>query len=171
MFRILTLAGALALGGAAGDAFAQRGTGEATGVARSGAYEVRGLAGEIVDTKVGACASTTGRALEGAHLVVALPDGQEADVHLGPTFAEGVSRILDAADAGDEVEAQVFRTDAMPFGAFAAVTVVLDGRTFELRDDNLRPAWARGAGGGRGTGGGGAGGPAGRCWWELPAGD
>jgi len=178
MSRMLSVVSVLALLGAGGDALAQRGTGEATGVARDRAYEVGGLTGEITDTKVGACASTTGRALEGAHLIVALPDGQDADVHLGPTSADVVSRIVAAADTGDEVTAEVFRTDAMPFGAFAAVTVTLDGETYRLRDDSLRPSWASaaprggGAGGGRGSSAGGGDGPGpggGRCWWDLPS--
>ena len=158
-------------------AAAQRGMGEPSGVARGGAVDLGGLAGAITDTKVGACANTTGRAVEGAHLVVALPDGQDADLHLGPTTADVVGDILDAAEPGAEVEAEVFRTDAMPFGTFAAVTVTIGDETWRLRDDGLRPSWAAGAqrGAGRGTGagaGGGGAGPAagGRCWWDLPSG-
>jgi hypothetical protein len=170
-------------------AAAQRGMGEPSGVARGGAVDVGGLAGEITDTKVGACANTTGRAVEGAHLLVALPDGQDAEVHLGPTTADVVGRILDAAEPGAEVAAEVFRTDAMPFGTFAAVTVTIGDETWRLRDDGLRPSWAAGAqrgrgagagagagpgrggaGGGAGAAGGGGAGPAagGRCWWDLP---
>jgi hypothetical protein len=85
---------------------------------------------------------------------------------------EAVDGILAAAEVGDAVEARVFRTDAMPAGAFAAVTVTLDDGTFRLRDSNLRPDWARGpAGGGAGRGGAAGRGPGGgRCWWELPNG-
>lgn len=187
MFTVATLTLALLLAGTSDLALAQRGTGEPAGVARDAAYDVRGLAGRLEDVKVGACASTTGRAVEGAHLRVAMPDGQTADVHLGPADADVVGRIVDAADTGDEVAAEVFRTDAMPFGAFAAVTVTLDDATFRLRDEALRPVWATadargpaadGRGRGRGTGQGGGqqagagraeGGP-GRCWWDVPAG-
>lgn len=192
MSKIAILTLALSLVGAGDVALAQRGTGDPAGVARDAAYDVRGLAGRIDGVEVGACANTTGRSVEGAHLLVAMPDGQTADVHLGPTDAEVVGRILDTADTGDEITAQVFRTDAMPFGAFAAVTVTVDDETFRLRGDDLRPAWAMGGAGARGPGAGGQargpgmgradggpqagagagradGGP-GRCWWDVPAG-
>jgi hypothetical protein len=146
-------------------AAAQRGTGEGTGVARDVAENVHGIAGRLIETVVGTCEATTGRAVEGAHLVLALPDGQEAEVHLGPLAA--VEGLLAAADIGDEVRADVFRTDAMPPGAFAAVTVTIDGESFRLRGDDLRPTWTAGRGGVAGAGAGQAADGAGRCWWDL----
>jgi len=146
-------------------AAAQRGTGEGTGVARDMVEDVGAIAGRLTETVVGTCEATTGRAVEGVHLILALPDGQEAEVHLGPLAA--VEGLLAAADTGDEVRADVFRTDAMPPGAFAAVTVTIDGETFRLRGDDLRPTWAAGRGGGAGGGAGRAVDGAGRCWWDL----
>jgi hypothetical protein len=160
----------------AAPALAQRGTGASTGVARQGLHEVRGIAGVLEDTEVGTCTNTTGRAVDGAHLILALPDGQSANIHLGPRAA--VEDLLAAAAPGAEVTAEVFRTDAMPVGAFAAVTVTIGAETWRLRDDGLRPNWAMGAGRGGGTGAGrgagGGGGPAagsGRCWWDVPSGN
>ncbi len=169
MFRTVILAAALALAAGGGTAWAQRGMGESDGVAPDVTYDPRGLLGEIASIEVGACESTTGRAVEGAHLVVAMPDGQDANVHLGPTFAESVSGVLEVADVGDEIRAEVFRTDVMPMGTFAAVTVTVDGQRFRLRGDDLRPEWAlgpgrAGAGQGRAAGPGGRSGP---CWWDL----
>jgi uncharacterized membrane protein YgcG len=184
MLRTVILAAALALAAGGGTASAQRGMGESEGVAPDVTYDPRGLRGEIAAIEVGACANTTGRAVEGAHLIVAMPDGQDANVHLGPTRAESVGRVLDAVEVGDEVRAEVFRTDVMPFGTFAAVTVTVDGETVRLRAPNLRPDWAMGPGGagagrgdGRGAaardgsdGGGGRAGGGGRCWWDVPTG-
>jgi hypothetical protein len=169
MLRTVILAAALALAAGGGTASAQRGMGESEGVAPDVTYDPRGLLGEIAAIEVGACESTTGRAVEGAHLVVAMPDGQDADVHLGPTFADSVAGVLEVADVGDEVRAEVFRTEPMPFGAFVAVTVTVDEQSFRLRGDDLRPEWARGPGGAgtgqrRATGAGSGGGP---CWWDL----
>jgi len=163
--RLLAILATVAAMVALAPAAAQRGMGEATGVARDAPYDVRGIAGRLEETVVGTCEATTGRAVEGAHLVLALPDGQTAEVHLGPRGA--VEELLAAADAGDEVRAEVFRTEAMPFGAFAAVTVTVDGQTFRLRGDDLRPTWAANRGAAAGDGAGRAADGAGRCWWDL----
>ena len=146
-------------------AVARRDTGDDTGVARDVRGDVRGIAGRLEETVIGTCAATTGRAVEGVHLVLALADGQRAEVHLGPCGA--IEELLAAVDAGDEVRAEIFRTDAMPLGAFAAVTVTVEGETIRLRGDDLRPRWAarRGAEAGGGAARAAAGGA--RCWWDL----
>lgn len=163
---------ALALVVASAGASAQRGMGESAGVAQGAAPDRSALRGEISEVIVETCAQTTGRYREGVHVVVAMPDGQTANVHLGP--ASEVQDVLDAAAVGDEVTAEVFQTDAMPFGAFVAVTVTIDGETFRLRGDDLRPRWAVGPGGGQGRAAGGGQGQGGQgrtgggCWWNAP---
>ena len=152
-------------------AWAQRGTGDPTGIARRPPLDVIAIAGTVNDAEIGRCASTTGRAAVGAHLRVQVGDGRVLDVHLGPLGA--VERLLEEVPDGTAVTADVFRTDAMPADAYVAVTVTAGGEAHQLRDPlTLRPSWAVGPGGGHG------GGtrrtwqtPAPRdCWWVEPEG-
>jgi hypothetical protein len=79
-----------------------------------------------------------------------------------------VSDVLDVAEPGTAVRGRIFRTDAMPFGAFVAVTVTIGESTYRLRGENLQPTWASATGRG-GPAGGGAARDDRRCWWDLPS--
>ncbi|MFL9824659.1 hypothetical protein [Rhodoplanes sp. SY1] len=139
--------GALIVAVAAGSAFAQKGTGEATGIARRAEKPpIVTLAGTVTDTKIGPCKLTTGRASEGAHLIVRTGD-KTINLHLGPSAA--VADVLKAAPVGRSITVDGFRTDRMPADAYVAKSVKVDDRTFTLRDDSLRPTWAAGRGRGR----------------------
>lgn len=165
---------------------AQKGTGEPTGVARkAGAPAVETMSGVVQDIDVGSCERSTGRSLQGVHLVVGLDAGAPINLHLGPAAA--LEDLLDRLSVGERIGFEAFRTDAMPPDAWVAKSVRVNDETFELRDDNLRPSWAigpTGGGGGAGTGGMGPGGMGmgsgrgpgqgqgrgagqggGACWW------
>jgi hypothetical protein len=156
-------------------AAAQKGAGEATGVARQAVKPpIETMSGTIKEIKVGPCERTTGRSLEGAHLIVQAADGKTINLHLGPTAA--LEDVLDQLSAGQQISFEAFRTDAMPPDAYVAKTLRTGDTTFALRDDTLRPNWAIAAQGGRGSGPGmgggrgqgpgrGAGSGGGGCYW------
>jgi hypothetical protein len=154
-------------------AAAQKGTGEPTGVARQAVKPpIETMSGNIKDIKTGPCERTTGRSLEGEHLIVQAEAGKTINLHLGPAAA--LEDVLDQLSAGQQITFEAFRTDAMPQDAYVAKSLKAGDATFDLRDDSLRPNWAIAARGGRGGGTGmGAGrgqgrgpGPGGgACYW------
>ncbi len=156
-------------------AAAQKGTGEPTGVARQAVKPpIETMSGTIKDIKVGPCERTTGRSLQGVHLIVQATDGKTINLHLGPAAA--LEDVLDQLSAGQQITFEAFRTDVMPQDAYVAKSLKAGDTAFGLRDDNLRPNWAIAAQGGRGGGpgmGGGRGqrpvrgpGPgSGGCYW------
>ena len=149
-------------------AAAQKGMGEPTGVAREVVKPpVETMSGAIKAIDKGPCKRTTGRSMEGVHLIVQAQGGQTINLHLGPTAA--LDDMLDHLSAGEQITFEAFRTDAMPQDAYVAKSLTAGGQTFELRDDALRPNWAIGGrGGGQGMGGGrgqGMGAEGGGCYW------
>jgi len=139
-------------------AWAQKGTGEETGVARAGELPaVRAMSGTIQGIEIGACEKTTGRSPMGAHLGVET-EGGVVNLHLGPVSA--VDHVLEQLSIGQAIGFQAFRTEALAEDAWIAKSLEVDGKRIVLRDDGLRPAWAYGRGGGGGRRGGGPG----RCW-------
>jgi hypothetical protein len=144
-------------------AAAQKGTGEPAGVARQALNSpIEALSGTIKDIKVGRCEKTTGRSLEGAHLIVQTPDAKLINLHLGPTFA--LREELRQLSVGQDISFEAFRTSRMPKDAYIAKSVKSGDKTFTLRNASLRPKWAGGGRGwrrGRGLGRGGGS----RCWW------
>ncbi len=156
-------------------AAAQKGMGEATGMARQTVKPpIETMSGTIKDIKIGPCERTTGRSLEGAHLIVQATDGKTINLHLGPTGA--LEDVLDQLSVGQQISFEAFRTEAMPQDAYVAKSLKAGDTAFELRDDNLRPNWAIAGQGGRGGGPGmggargqgpgrGAGPGGGGCYW------
>ena len=154
-------------------AAAQKGMGEPTGVARQAVKPpIETMSGTIKDIKVAPCERTTGRSLEGVHLIVQTEQGKTVNLHLGPSAA--LEDVLDQLSAGQQITFEAFRTDAMPQDAYVAKSLKIGDTAFELRDDNLRPKWAiaaqggrggPGMGGGRGQGQGRGAGPGGGCYW------
>mgnify|MGYP000052318024 CR=1 FL=1 len=129
---------------------AQKGTGEATGLA--GPVTHAEIAGTVTGTKTGRCAMTTGRAMVGSHVILDSPDHGTVNLHLGPATA--VRGLVDALRPGTRVTADAFRTERLPANAYVAQTVTVAGTTYALRDAALRPAWRmrpEGAGGERRT--------------------
>jgi hypothetical protein len=132
-------------------AAAQKGTGEPTGVARQAVKPpIETMSGTIKEIKTGPCERTTGRSLEGVHLIVQAADGKTINLHLGPTAA--LEDVLDQLAVGQQITFKGFRTDPMPPDAYVAKSLNAGDTAFELRDENLRPKWAITAQGGRGGG-------------------
>ena len=162
---LLLSAAAIALTAIGSPVLAQRGTGDQEGIVRSGvAVEPAAIAGTVTDVMQTQCAETTGRSPVGVHLMVDTADGETVNLHLGPLTA--MDDVLAAVQEGDAIQAEAFRTDALPADNYVARALMADGQTFTLRDDDLRPVWAGdmgqrtgvGRGSGRGQGGGGQGG-------------
>ena len=145
-------------------AMAQKGMGEPGGVARQAEKPpVESLSGTIKDIKTGRCERTTGRSVEGVHLIVQAPDNRTINLHLGP--ASALADTIQKLSPEETITFEAFRTDRMPKDAYVAKSLTAGGKTFALRSDSLRPKWAsrgRGMGGGRGMG---AGFGQGSCYW------
>lgn len=133
----------------------QRGRGDTVGIARQGVRpEVTRIAGELIEIKTGRCEATTGRAAIGTHLILQSESGKKLNLHLGP--ANSVEKIVAGLKIGQQVAADVFRTEKHVEGDYVAVRLLLDEKSVSLRDDSLRPTWANGGQrrGGRGRGNG-----------------
>lgn len=132
-------------------AYAQKGMGDQTGVARQGLRPpLVQLSGKVLSVETHPCEKTTGHALMGAHLTVAGADGKQYNLHLGPAGA--VAPITESLPPGSRVEVVAFRTSQMPENQYVATTLRLEaGNVLVLRDSNLRPFWSGqgGLGGGR----------------------
>lgn len=146
-FATATLALAVAVSGnwlAAGSAWAQRGVGDPSGVARAAVrpplVEIEGV---ILGIETGPCQNTTGRGRIGTHLIVETPDQEQVNLHLGWAQAVIVEKLVAHLSAGDPIQATAFRTKRMPEGAYVAQRVeTKSGAAFVLRDERLRPVWA-----------------------------
>ena len=146
------MAGGLLWGVFAPSAHAQRGMGDPVGVARQAVKpEVISLSGEVLAVKTGPCEKTTGRADVGSHVFLKTPKGEKVNIHLGPAAA--VDYLVERLPVGKKVTADVFRTAKMPTSHYVAQSLTFDGTTIRLRDEGLRPFWARGSGVSRGRGG------------------
>jgi hypothetical protein len=124
-------------------AYAQRGTGESTGVARQATLpELTEVAGTIQEVRDAPCESTTGGATRGTHLLLATEDGRVLNVHLGPSASVGFA--VNQLNTGQSIVASVFRTEKLADENFVAKSLTVDSRKITLRDDTLRPVWAGG---------------------------
>ncbi|HEY3392346.1 MAG TPA: hypothetical protein VGK58_06550, partial [Lacipirellulaceae bacterium] len=124
---------------------AQRGTGELQGIARQADKPaVETIAGTLKQIKTDPCAQTTGRSPIGTHLILE-GENKTYNVHLGP--ASEVGDVVGMVRVDDTVEATVFRTPRLPENQYVAVSVKLGDKEIVLRDDSLRPRWARTSGG------------------------
>jgi hypothetical protein len=122
--------------------FAQRGVGDAEGVARQlPPPELLTLEGEVISIEIHPCEQTTGSSDLGAHVLVQA-ENTELNIHLGPAGA--VQHITDLLVPGDFVVVSGFRTEKMLEGHYAAQTISFNGQTFQLRNEYLRPVWAGG---------------------------
>ena len=152
MRHVVTLAAVIVslFGVAAPTAHAQRGVGDLTGVAQQPVKpEVVSLSGKIVEVKTGPCESTTGRSLSGTHLILETAEKQQLNVHLGP--AEAVAATIAKLSVGQQLVVRAFRTEKMKEKHYVAQSLTFGKNKVELRDENLRPAWAGRNAGPRGT--------------------
>ena len=106
----------------AAPAMAQKGMDEPTGVARQTVKPaIETMSGTIKDIKTGPCERTTGRSLQGVHLIVQADSGKTINLHLGPDAA--LEEIIDQLSAG-------------PHGRHAAGRLrgqVFEGRGYDIR--------------------------------------
>jgi len=129
----------------AAPAHAQKGMGEQTGAGRESVKpEVVSLSGKVQAVETGPCENTTGPADVGAHFLLKTPKGKKLNIHLGPAAA--VDYVVEQLAVGKKVTVQAFRTAKMPANHYVSQSVTLDGTTIRLRDEGLRPLWARGRG-------------------------
>jgi hypothetical protein len=139
-------------------AYAQRGMGDSTGLARQAVKpELVSLAGKLLAVETQPCDKTTGGGRVGTHIVLETKQGEKLNIHLG--WARAVEDIARRLTLGKKIEVMAFRTDKMPAGHFVAQSLRFEKRTVQLREQNLRPLWAGGGrgwrvGGGRGWRGG-----------------
>ncbi len=130
------------IAGTAGVAPAQRGRGEAQGVARKGLKaELVPLSGKVLAVKKGPCEMTTGRATMGTHVVLETGEGTEWNIHLGP--AEAVEELADLLARGTRITVRGFQADKLPEKHYVAQVVTIGERSFRLRDEKLRPVWGQ----------------------------
>lgn len=147
-------------------AFAQRGVGDAQGVAQQATKpEVVSLSGKVLKVETAPCEMTTGRSLLGTHFVLKTRDKKKINIHLGPAGA--VEFVTKKLSQGQKVQVAAFRTDKMKEGHYVARTIAFGSQTVELRDETLRPVWAGrgGPGWGRGRGRGAGYGRGRRAGW------
>lgn len=133
-------------------ACAQKGMGDPTGVARQAVKpKVVSLSGKVVAVETGPCEKGTGWGYVGTHFLLKAPKGKKLNIHLGP--AETVDYVAEQLPVGTKVTVDAFRTTKMPKNHYVAQSLALDGTTIQLRDENLRPLWARSNNALRGRGG------------------
>ena len=123
-------------------AMAQKGNGRA-GRRRPGGCETSRESfcpGPSRISKRGPCERTTGRSIEGVHLIVQSQDNKAINLHLGP--ASALADVIEKLSPGQEITFEAFRTDRMPKDAYVAKSLTAGGKTFALRNDSLRPKWA-----------------------------
>ena len=120
---------------------AQRGVGDAVGIARQGSQaNLITIEGTLKAIKTGPCENTTGRAMTGTHLIISVDDGV-ANVHLGPT--KETQAIVKQLKDGQLLVVEAFRADKHPAGHYVATRIKLAGKFVALRDNSLRPSWAQ----------------------------
>lgn len=136
-FGIVTMTLMLAHG-----AHAQRGQGEAVGLARQGAKpELVEISGTLVKVETGPCGRTTGRSVVGTHLFIEQEGGVLINLHIGA--ADAVQPFVDTLEKGQPLEAVAFRTDLMDERHYVAKTLRSGEETLEVRHEDLSPFWAQ----------------------------
>ena len=132
---------------APGQALAQRGMGDPTGIGQQSVKPtLTTLSGTLVEIKTEPCEKTTGPSLLGTHLIVRDESGAVYNVHLGPTAI--VASTVQQLTVGQPLSLKAFRTAKMPAQHYVAQRIAFGKKEFTLRDATLRPVWA-GPDGGR----------------------
>ena len=123
-------------------AYAQKGMGDYTGIAREPIKPpITRLSGIVHEIRTHPCEHTTGKAEIGTHLILKSSQNQEFNIHLGPATA--VADIVKQLAVGKEIEVFGFHTEKMPSNHYVAKQLVIGGRSIDLRDASLRPFWAK----------------------------
>ena len=88
-------------------AYAQKGVGDSTGIARQAVKpEVVSLSGKLIEIRTGLCESSTGLSPVGTHIILETADGKKLNVHLGPAVA--VADMVAKLTVGHEVAVKAF---------------------------------------------------------------
>ncbi|MDZ7717878.1 MAG: hypothetical protein U5K72_03535 [Balneolaceae bacterium] len=121
---------------------AQKGVGDATGIAREVEKPaIESFEGVLEQIKTGPCEHTTGHAYIGTHLFLKTGNSNQIlNIHLGAAYA--LESYVKGLEAGQIIEVQAFRTDAMEQGQYIAKEITANGQVLQLRNENLRPFWA-----------------------------
>jgi hypothetical protein len=136
-------------GWGASEALAQKGTGDATGVARQAVKpEVVSLTGKITEVQSAPCELSTGWGAIGTHVLLKADEGKTFNIHLGPQ-AE-VADVAERLKVGETLVVSAFRTEKMWEGHYVAQSLKVGDEMIELRDVALRPVWAGGRAAARG---------------------
>lgn len=131
-------------------AYAQKGMGDATGVAQQPTKPgLVTFSGEVVAVETKPCEKTTGYGLVGTHILLKTEKVAPLNIHLG--WAKAVEETAKQLPVGKKVTVVAFRTDKMPEGQYVAKSLTYDDKTVQLRDENLRPVWAGAGNGQRGS--------------------
>lgn len=127
--------------------YAQKGMGDDVGVARQAVKpEIVKLSGTVLSVETKICEKTTGRGLLGTHVSIKTEKGDTLIVDLGWADADAVKSVAEKLTVGKSVNIVAFQTEKMPKDRYVAKSLTIDGKTTDLRDEDLRPVWA-GAGG------------------------
>lgn len=123
------------------DVLAQRGVGDAVGIARQPVTPaVVTLEGTLQSIETGPCLHTTGHARIGTHVILQAAEEKQLNVHLGP--ASTADALVGRMKVGDPVKVEAFRTERMPADHYVAKSITFGNATVRLRDESLRPIWA-----------------------------
>jgi hypothetical protein len=96
--------------------------------------------GHIKEVNIAECVDATQTMINATHIVVQTLDGKLIDVHLGPTH-----RVVDYVNhaLGEKVALNVFTHEKLPENSYVAKELTIDGEMLMLRDEQLRPYWAK----------------------------
>ncbi len=121
---------------------AQKGQGDATGIAREiEKPPIEHITGELLRIETGPCEQTTGHAYIGTHLYLKSDEnGQVLNIHLGAAYA--VASYVKNLEIGKKLDVKGFRTELLKRDNYVAKEITVNGHTYQLRDENLRPFWA-----------------------------
>jgi len=123
--------------------FAQKGTGNSSGVAKNYSSSiVTELSGELKKIVNEPCKKTTGRYSYGTHLFIETLNTRKRtlNIHVGPT--EEIKRITENLKTGQQIEMMVFKTDDLPENQFIVKSLKVKGKLYTLRNEDLKPFWA-----------------------------
>ncbi len=128
--------------------YAQKGVGDETGLARQAVKPaLNSFSGTVVSVDTKVCEKTTGHGEIGTHFFLKTDQNETLNIDLGWSDADVVKGVAKNLTVGKQVTVVAFRTEKMPKERYVAKSLTIDGKTTDLRDENLRPVWAGGGAG------------------------
>ena len=124
--------------------FAQKGVGNAVGIAQEGIQtQVNEISGSLIEVLDEPCTETTGKYAMGTHLLIKHNINnkeQVVNIHLGPTAL--VSVMVDNLVPGREISLKIYYAEGLPENHYVAKSFSYGNNQYKLRDANLKPFWA-----------------------------